>query len=90
MEVNNIITDLCDVNIIHTGNRFLLCILLPEQNISIWIVEGLAGANCVIAVGYSVINRTLTMLVGKTIAKFGGGNHKQAGTCKCRTRKPMR
>jgi len=75
-----IITDLRGASIIYTGNRFLLYSLFPQQNISIWIVEGFSG-NCVIAVGHSIINRTSTVDVGKIMAKFGGGGHKQVGTC---------
>jgi len=76
-----IITDLRGVSPIHTGNRFVLYSLFPEQNISIWIVDGLAGVTCTIAVGYSIVNRTSTVDVGKVLSEFGGGGHMQVGTC---------
>jgi len=76
-----IITDLRGVTEIQTGNRFLLYSLFPEQNISIWLVDGLGGVNTVIAVGHSVINRTSNADVGSIMLKYGGGGHHQVGTC---------
>jgi len=75
-----VITDVRGVNPIHTGNRFLLYSLFPEQNISLWISDGIAG-NCMIAMGYSILNRTSTVHVGKIMAEYGGGGHMQVGTC---------
>jgi nanoRNase/pAp phosphatase (c-di-AMP/oligoRNAs hydrolase) len=75
-----IITDLRNVQTIKTGNRFLLYSLFPAQNISIWIVDGMAE-NCVVACGHSIITRTSTTDVGALMAKYGGGGHKQVGTC---------
>jgi nanoRNase/pAp phosphatase (c-di-AMP/oligoRNAs hydrolase) len=76
-----VITDLRGVSLIHTGNRFLLYSLFPEQNISIWVIDGFGGQNCVIAAGHSIINRTSTVDVGSIMAKHGGGGHKAVGTC---------
>ncbi|MDR2822482.1 MAG: exopolyphosphatase [Acholeplasmatales bacterium] len=78
---NVIITDLRNVETIYTGNRFLVYSLFPEQNISIWAVDGRAKINCPLAVGYSVLNRTATLDVGALMLKFGGGGHHQVGTC---------
>ncbi|MCL2216028.1 MAG: exopolyphosphatase [Defluviitaleaceae bacterium] len=75
-----IITDLRGVNPIHTGNRFILYSLFPEQNISIWVADGIAG-NCMIAVGHSILNRTSAVDVGAIMAMYGGGGHTQVGTC---------
>lgn len=80
-EGNVIITDLRNVETIYTGNRFLIYSLHPEQNISMWIVDGRGKQNCPIAVGHSVINRTSKTDVGKLLLKYGGGGHKQVGTC---------
>jgi nanoRNase/pAp phosphatase (c-di-AMP/oligoRNAs hydrolase) len=76
-----IITDLRGAEHIFTGNRFLLYCLFPEQNISIWIVDGRGKQNCVFAVGYSVINRTAAVDVGRLMLKYGGGGHHTVGTC---------
>jgi nanoRNase/pAp phosphatase (c-di-AMP/oligoRNAs hydrolase) len=76
-----IITDLRGVPTIQTGNRFLLYSLFPEQNISIWLVDGLGAVNTVIAVGHSILNRTSKADVGNIMLKYGGGGHYQVGTC---------
>ena len=78
---NVIITDLRNVESIYTGNRFLIYSLYPEQNISIWIVDGRGKTNCPIAVGHSIINRTSKTNVGELMLKYGGGRHPQVGTC---------
>lgn len=80
-EENIIVTDLRGVDTIYTGNRFLIYTLFPEQNISIWIVDGKNRQNCVFAVGHSITNRTSQTNVGSLMLKYGGGGHPQVGTC---------
>ena len=81
MEGNAIYIDLRNVEPIHAGNRFLLYTLFPDQNISVWVVDGKKKVNTVITVGYSIINRTATVDVGSLMLKYGGGGHKVVGTC---------
>ncbi|MDR0448574.1 MAG: exopolyphosphatase, partial [Treponema sp.] len=50
-EGNAIIVDLRGVRAIHAGNRFLIYTLFPEQNISVWIVDGKDKKNVAITVG---------------------------------------
>ena len=78
---NVIISDLRGVETIYAGNRFLIYSLYPEQNISMWIVDGRDKKNCPIAVGHSIINRTSQTNVGSLLLQYGGGGHKQVGTC---------
>jgi len=78
---NVIITDLRGAENIYTGNRFLIYSLYPEQNVSVWAVDGRDKLNCPIAVGYSVLNRTCKTDVGALMLKYGGGGHHQVGTC---------
>jgi len=78
---NVIITDLRDVETIYAGNRFVVYSLYPEQNISMWIVDGRNKMNCPIAVGHSIINRSSKTNVGSLLLKYGGGGHHQVGTC---------
>jgi nanoRNase/pAp phosphatase (c-di-AMP/oligoRNAs hydrolase) len=73
--------DLRGVEPIYAGNRFLIYTLYPEQNISLWVVDGKNKANAAITVGYSIINRTATVDVGKLLLEYGGGGHHQVGTC---------
>ena len=58
VEKDVIISDLRGVDPIYSGNRFLIYSMYPEQNISVWIVNGKGGHGCSAAVGYSVLNRT--------------------------------
>jgi len=78
---NAIVTDLRNVDTIYTGNRFVIYSLFPEQNISLWVVDGRGKLNCPIAVGHSVLNRTSNTKVGELLLKYGGGGHDKVGTC---------
>jgi nanoRNase/pAp phosphatase (c-di-AMP/oligoRNAs hydrolase) len=79
--LNAIITDLRDVSPIYTGNRFLIYAIYPDQNISLWVVDGRNKINVSIAVGHSILNRTSNTNVGSLLLKYGGGGHRQVGTC---------
>ena len=81
VEQNVIVTDLRDVSPIYTGNRFLIYSLYPEQNVSVWIVDGRQKQNVSIACGYSILNRTCAVDIGALMLKHGGGGHKMVGTC---------
>jgi nanoRNase/pAp phosphatase (c-di-AMP/oligoRNAs hydrolase) len=81
LDGNVIIIDLRGLDVIHVGNRFLIYTIFPEQNISVWTIDGRAGKNCAITVGHSIINRSATLNVGSMLLKYGGGGHKQVGTC---------
>jgi nanoRNase/pAp phosphatase (c-di-AMP/oligoRNAs hydrolase) len=76
-----LITDLRGVDTIHAGNRFLIYTLFPDQNVSFWIVDGKNKLNCAITVGYSILNQTATADLGNLLLKYGGGGHRQVGTC---------
>ena len=78
---NVLITDLRDVNPIYTSNRFTIYSMFPEQNVSLWIADGRAKINVMISCGYSILNRTCTADVGALMLRYGGGGHKQVGTC---------
>ena len=80
-DANVIITDLRGVETIYTGNRFLIYSLFPEQNISLWAIDGRGKLNCPIAVGHSILKRTSKTNVGRLLLSYGGGGHKMVGTC---------
>jgi nanoRNase/pAp phosphatase (c-di-AMP/oligoRNAs hydrolase) len=80
-EGNVIITDLRNVETIYPGNRFLIYALYPEQNVSLWIVDGFKKQNCAIACGHSIINQTCKTHIGYLMTEYGGGGHEAAGTC---------
>jgi nanoRNase/pAp phosphatase (c-di-AMP/oligoRNAs hydrolase) len=81
IEGKALVADLRNVDPIYAGNRFLIYTLYPEQNISIWVVDGKNKTNAVITVGYSIINRSATVDIGKMLLEYGGGGHHQVGTC---------
>lgn len=78
---NVILTDLRGVETIYSGNRFMIYSLYPEQNVSVWVVDGKMKQNVSIACGYSVLNRTCDKDIGKLMYAYGGGGHKMVGTC---------
>ncbi|MEC0230223.1 DHH family phosphoesterase [Paenibacillus alba] len=80
-EGNVIITDLRNVETIYPGNRFMVYALYPEQNVSIWIVDGRNKQNCVFACGHSIVNRSSKTNIGNLMLQNGGGGHQAAGTC---------
>jgi nanoRNase/pAp phosphatase (c-di-AMP/oligoRNAs hydrolase) len=63
------------------GNRFMEYVLYPEQNISVRIVDGRDKQFAMISVGHSILDRTSLVDVGSLVLKYGGGGHKQVGTC---------
>ncbi len=81
VEKNVIITDLRETKEIFSGNRFIVYSLFPEQNISLQVMWGFQKKNIVITCGYSVLNRTAKANVGALMLKYGGGGHRQVGTC---------
>jgi len=81
VEGKAIYVDLRGVENIYAGNRFLLYTLYPDQNISVWVVDGKKKVNTVVTVGYSIVNKTATVDVGSLMLKYGGGGHKAVGTC---------
>ena len=78
---NVIYTDLRGISNIHVGNRFMVYAMYPEQNVSVWVIDGKMGQNVAIAVGYSILDRSCTANIGELMLKHGGGGHKMVGTC---------
>jgi nanoRNase/pAp phosphatase (c-di-AMP/oligoRNAs hydrolase) len=78
---NLLVLDLRSEEIIYAANRFMIYALFPEANISIHVMWGLKQQNTVFAIGKSIINRTSNTDIGKLCLVYGGGGHKNAGTC---------
>lgn len=78
---NVIVTDLRGVDVIHVSNRFVIYGMYPDQNVSLWITPTSGDVANTIACGYSVINRSCTADIASLMAKYGGGGHRQVGTC---------
>ena len=80
-DANVIFVDLRGKETIYTGNRFIIYTLFPEQNVSVWVVDGKSKINDAITVGYSIVNRTCKVNIASIMLKYGGGGHTQVGTC---------
>ncbi|MBF0424654.1 MAG: exopolyphosphatase [Magnetococcales bacterium] len=78
---NLVILDLRDQDPIYAGNRFMIYALFPDTNISIHVLWGVKKQNTVFAIGKSIINRTSNTNVGELALEYGGGGHRNAGTC---------
>lgn len=78
---NVIVADLRQQETIYVSNRFMIYAMFPDQNVSVWVTQTKGNVNDLIACGYSVLDRSCTVDVGKLMAKYGGGGHRQVGTC---------
>ncbi len=66
---------------IYTGNRFLVYALFPQAKISVHVMWGLRKQNTAVTIGKSIINRTSQIDIGELCHYYGGGGHRNAGTC---------
>jgi len=78
---NLVVLDLREEDPIFAGNRFMIYALYPQTNISIHVLWGLKQQNTVFAIGGSIINRTHQTHIGELCLEYGGGGHRNAGTC---------
>lgn len=78
---NVVVLDLRQQEEIFSGNRFIVYAMFPETNISIQVMWGVQKQNIVMSVGHSIINRTSKTNVGSLMLAYGGGGHRQVGTC---------
>lgn len=78
---NLAIIDLRKEDTIFAANRFMIYALHPETNISIHVMWGLNKLNTVLATGGSILNRTSKTNIGELMLEYGGGGHRNAGTC---------
>lgn len=66
---------------IYVTNRFMVYAMFPDCNISMHVLWGRAKQNTVFAVGKSIFNRTSNTNIGELMLTYGGGGHRNAGTC---------
>ncbi len=78
---NVVVIDLRDKDVIYAGNRFLKYGLYPECNISIQKMKAKDPNKTVLTVGNSIINKSSKTNIGELMLQYGGGGHKNAGTC---------
>ena len=76
-----VILDLRGEETIHAGNRFLVYALFPDAKVSMHVLWGRQKQNTVLAVGKSIVDRSSRANIGELMLHFGGGGHRNAGTC---------
>ena len=81
MDGKVVVLDLRDEEIIHAGNRFMVYALFPEAEISVHVAWGFRRQNTAVMIGKSIINRASQVDIGELCLSYGGGGHRNAGTC---------
>ena len=76
-----VVLDLRNEETIYAGNRFMIYALYPEAQISIHVAWGFKKQNTAVMIGKSIINKASEANIGELCLKYGGGGHKNAGTC---------
>ena len=76
-----VVLDLRNEEIIHAGNRFMIYALYPETQISIHVTWGFQKQNTAVMIGKSIVNKESDADICAICLKYGGGGHKNAGTC---------
>ena len=76
-----VILDLRNEEIIHAGNRFMIYAMYPETEISVHVTWGFQKQNTAVMIGKSIINRASQVDIGELCLSYGGGGHRNAGTC---------
>ncbi len=76
-----VVLDLRSEDVIFAGNRFMIYALYPDAEISLHVLWGKQKQNTVLAAGKSIINRDSRHNIGQLMLEYGGGGHRNAGTC---------
>lgn len=76
-----VIVDLRDEETIYTGNRFLVYAMYPDAYFSVHLARGFQGQNTPVMIGKSILKSGVDKDIGELCLKYGGGGHKNAGTC---------
>ena len=76
-----VVLDLRNEEVIHAGNRFMIYALYPETQISIHVAWGFKKQNTAVMIGKSIVNKASNADIGALCLRYGGGGHRNAGTC---------
>ena len=76
-----VVLDLREEEVIHAGNRFMIYALYPETQISVHVAWGFRKQNTAVMIGKSIINKASDVDIGELCLQYGGGGHRNAGTC---------
>ena len=75
------VIDLRKEETIYAGNRFYVYALYPEAEISVHVAWGFKKQNTAVMIGKSIINKNSKVDIGALCLSYGGGGHRNAGTC---------
>lgn len=76
-----VVMDLRNEEEIFAGNRFTIYAITPDCNVSIQLTYSKDGKKTIMAVGKSILDRSNKANIGSIMLEYGGGGHKNAGTC---------
>ena len=76
-----VILDLRETETIYAGNRFMVYALYPETQISVHVAWGFRRQNTAVMIGKSILDKRSEADIGQICLKYGGGGHRNAGTC---------
>ena len=76
-----VVLDLRNEETIYAGNRFMIYALYPECQISIHVAWGFRKQNTAVMIGKSIVNKASNVDIGSLCLEYGGGGHRNAGTC---------
>ncbi|MBR3328203.1 MAG: exopolyphosphatase, partial [Atopobiaceae bacterium] len=76
-----VVLDLRNEETIYAGNRFMVYALYPQTQISVHVAWGFRKQNTAVMIGKSILDKRSEANIGELCLKYGGGGHKNAGTC---------
>ena len=76
-----VVLDLRKEEVIHAGNRFMIYALYPETEISVHVAWGFRKQHTAVMIGKSIVNKASQVDIGELCLQYGGGGHRNAGTC---------
>jgi hypothetical protein len=78
---NVVVTDFRGLSPIPVGNRFLVYTIFPEATVSVRLQWGPRRDVVMATAGHNIFERSSWSDLGHTMALFGGGGHRGAGSC---------
>ncbi len=76
-----VVLDLRNEETIYAGNRFMIYALYPQAQISVHVAWGFRKQNTAVMIGKSILDKRSEANIGELCLSYGGGGHKNAGTC---------
>ena len=76
-----VVIDLRNEEIIYAGNRFMVYAMYPQAEVSVHVAWGFKKQNTAVMIGKSIVNKASSVDIGELCLSYGGGGHKNAGTC---------